>query len=91
MVWLSLSLAPLVAAVQVGVGYAMAKPACASGSIVSLVLLSSVLALGTVAGGYAGWRTRGRFLGTLGLALNALVLVLVIASTLAVAVKPPCE
>jgi len=91
MAWISLAIAPTVAAIQVWIAYMLVKPACGSGHVSSLMLLSVALAVVTAAGAFAGWRARGRFLGMIGLAINVLVLVLVFASSFAPVIKPPCE
>ena len=82
--WASFAIAPTVAAIQVGIGYALSKPACFAGAVPSLTLLSAI-------GAYSGWLARERFIGTLGAALNVLVLVLVFASSLAPLLKSPCD
>ncbi len=89
--WTSFAIAPTVAAIQVGIGYALVKPACSSGGLASLTILSAVLAVTAGAGAYSGWLSRERFIGVLGLTLNALVVVLVFASALAPLLRSPCE
>lgn len=89
--WASFAIAPTVAAIQVGIGYALAKPACFAGAVPSLTLLSAVLAVIAAIGAYSGWLARERFIGTLGATLNVLVLVLVFASSLAPLLKSPCD
>jgi len=89
--WASFAIGPTVAAIQVGIGYALAKPACFTGAVTSLTLLSAVLAVVAAVGAYLGWLARERFIGTLGMAVNVLVLVLVFASSLAPLLKSPCS
>lgn len=91
MAWISLAIAPTVAAIQVWIAYMLVKPACVGGHLGSLMLLSVALAVVTAVGAFAGWRARARFLGMIGLAINVLVLVLVFASSLAPVIRPPCE
>jgi hypothetical protein len=91
MEWVSFLLAPTVAAIQVGVGYALVKPACAGGSVAPLTTLSVVMAVAAIAGALIGWRVRGRFLGVLGAGLNILVLLLIVASTASHFIFHPCD
>jgi hypothetical protein len=89
--WTSFAMAPAVAAIQVGAGYALVKPACASGHVAPLLILAAGLAVTGGAGAYLGWRSRARFIGAVGATLNVLVLVLILASSLGLILESPCQ
>jgi len=89
--WLSFFIAPTVAAIQIGVGYALVKPACASGTVTSLTMLSVAMGVLALAGTAIGWTARERFVGMVGAGLNVLVLLLIAATTISQFVLSPCE
>jgi hypothetical protein len=91
MEWAAFFIAPLAAAVQIGVGYAMVKPACAGGGAAMLTALSLVMAATAIAGALMGWSRRHLFIGVVASGLNVLVLLLVIASTIPHFLLNPCE
>jgi hypothetical protein len=91
MEWVSFFIAPAVAAIQIGVGYALVKPACALGGVVLLTSLSMAMGLIAIAGMGIGWAVRERFVGLVAAGLNGLVLLLVIASTISHVLLNPCD
>ncbi len=82
MEWLSFFMAPAVAAIQVGVGYALVKPACAARGPAMLITLSAVTFLVAVIGAAIGWSYRDRFIGAVSTGLNVLTMILVVCSTI---------
>ncbi len=93
MPWLAFFIAPAVAAVQIGVGYALVKPACAARGPAMLVTLSAVTFVIAAIGGVMGWtqRRQDRFVGTIAAGLNVLTMLLVICSTIPHFILNPCE
>ena len=91
MEWVAFFLAPLAAAIQIGVGYALVKPACAAGDVTMLIMLSAGVFTASVAGAGLGWWRRMRFVGQVALGLNLIVACLAIASTIALFVLSSCE
>jgi len=91
MEWLSFVLAPTVAAIQIGVGYALVKPACASGGPAMLLTLSAVTFVAAAFGAGLGWWHRQTFVGLASAGLNVIVMILVVASTIPHFVLSPCE
>ena len=91
MEWLAFWLAPAAATLQVGVGYALVKPACAVGGTTVLTALSVITFAMTVAGIWLSWRRRPSFVASVALGLNLLVAVLVIAATIPHFLLSPCE
>jgi predicted lysophospholipase L1 biosynthesis ABC-type transport system permease subunit len=91
MEWASFFIAPLAAAIQVGVGYALVKPACASGGPAMLLMLSAATFVAAGIGAVMGWSRRDRFIGQVSGGLNVIVMILAIASTIPHFVLSPCE
>jgi hypothetical protein len=89
--WAAFFIAPVVAAVQIGVGYALVKPACATGGPGMLMTLSAAMAVAVAVGAVLGWTRRERFVGLVAIGLNILVMVLVIATTIPHFVLDPCR
>jgi hypothetical protein len=91
MEWLAFFLAPTVAAIQVGVGYALVKPACAAGGPLMLTTLSIAMFLVSALGAGLGWARRERFIGIVAAALNVFVILLAVFSTIPHFILHPCE
>jgi hypothetical protein len=89
------------------VGYALVKPSCAGGSSLLLTLIAAAALAVTVGGTWIGWsclarlrgatETGGRiedrsyFLAVAGIALNALIGLLIVTAAVATFVLSPCE
>jgi hypothetical protein len=91
MEWLAFFIAPAVAAIQVGVGYALVKPACAAGGPLMLTMLSVAMFILAAAGAGLGWARRERFIGMVAAGLNLLVILIAIFSTIPHFILHPCE
>jgi len=91
MEWLSFFIGPTVAAIQVGVGYALVKPACAQRGPTMLITLSAVMFVIAAIGAAMGWSQRGRFVGAVATGLNVFAMLLVIFSTIPHFILNPCE
>ena len=93
MQWVAFFIAPAVAAIQIGVGYALVKPACAAQGPAMLMTLSAAMFVIAAIGGVIGWteRQHDRFIGTVAAGLNMLTMLIVICSTIPHFILNPCE
>jgi hypothetical protein len=107
MEWLAFVLAPVAASIQVGIGYALVKPACAAGGNAILTTLSLLTLAMSVGGAWLGWTrmqlaigasdSGGRaldrrwFVAALAAGFNVLVALLILTSTLPHFILSPCE
>ena len=107
LLWLGMAAGPAAWAVNQVAGYALVKPVCRADAAATLVILVVVALLITVAGAAVAWsqamklrhanlkgaRTEDRslMLAVSGVALNALLALLIITSASAPAFLSPCE
>jgi hypothetical protein len=107
LLWLGMGAGPTAWALNQLAGYALVKPACRANAVGTLVILAVVALLVTVGGAAVAWsqamklrhadltgeRTEDRslMLAVSGIALNALLALLIITSASAPAFLGPCE
>jgi hypothetical protein len=107
LLWIGIAAGPTAWAVNQLAGYALVKPVCRADAIATLVILPVVALLITVAGAAVAWsqalklrhadltgeRTEDRSLtlAVSGVALNALIALLILTSASAPAFLSPCE
>ena len=91
MEWLAFFIGPTVAAIQVGVGYALVKPSCANGGPVMLTTLSAVIFVAAAIGAVMGWTRRDRLIGIVAAGLNIFAMLIAIFSTIPHFILNPCE
>ena len=104
--WSAMLAGPVAWAFNQGAGYAFVKPACLGEDTPVLWLITAVALLIAATGGYTAWRfrrtfhshsdtsdagDRNRFLATVALALNALIVLLIFTAAIPQFVLSPCE
>ena len=107
LLWLGMAAGPAAWALNQLAGYALVKPVCRADAVGTLVILAAAALLITVAGAAVAWshalklrhadpkgariEDRSLMLAVSGLALNALLALLIITSASAPAFLSPCE
>lgn len=107
LLWLAFAAGPVAWALNQLAGYALVKPACRGDAVATLVILAAAALLLTAAGAAVSWshavklrqarldgerpEDRSLMLAVSGVALNALLAVLIITSATAPVFLSPCE
>jgi hypothetical protein len=107
LLWLTVLSGPAAWALNQLIGYALVKPVCAADALVTLILVAGGTFAITIAGGWTAWslfrrlrhanpkggrvEDRSHMLAVGGIALNALLGLLILTSSASLFLLSPCE